>query len=74
MSDTCALARARHETIRELVADMMEASGRALERHGNDPIGLVILTGAIEGFIDDVDRNVLPGFRNAMVTILTADR
>lgn len=70
MSD--ALTLARHQAIRELVADMMEAAGRALARHGNDPQGLVILTGAVEGFIDDVDRNVLPGFRAAMIEILNA--
>lgn len=68
-----ALTRARGEAVQEVIADMLLAAGNALLRHGNDPKAHVILSVATEGFIDQVDKNIMPGFKGAMAEILRGE-
>ena len=67
------MLRARGEAVQEVIADMLLAAGNALLRHGDDPKAHVILSAATEGFIDQVDRIILPGFRGAMAEILRGE-
>ncbi len=69
-----AMTSARGESVDELVADMLEAAGKALHRHGGDPKAHVVLSAAAEGFIDEIDKRIFPGFRAAMIEILQMDQ
>jgi len=65
-----ALLSARAEAFDEMRKDFFHAGADGLERHGDDPLAMLILAAAIYSFIVEVDEGLEPGFRKLMVTML----
>lgn len=65
---------ARAEAICDISAAMATAAGAALERHGNDPTARIILTAAVAMFIENIDREISPGFQKVVAAMLEPSR
>lgn len=65
---------ARAEAICEISAAMAKAAGLALERHGNDPTARILLTAAVAMFIENIDREIAPGFKKVVAAMLEPSR
>lgn len=64
------MQRARGEAIIEITSEMFTAAGTALLRHGDDPQARQVLLAATTMFVDEIEKSVIPGFRQGMIEML----
>ena len=60
----------RGETISEMKTAMMVAAGKALMPHNNDPNSWAMLLAAFAMMVDDVDKEITPGFQRMLIELL----